>query len=163
VQIPCYNEAESLPRAIADIPRDIPGVDIVQVLVVDDGSTDGTQAVARQCGADYVVRHARNRGLAAAFRTGVEASLRLGADILVNTDADNQYVGADIRRLVSKVLSGEADIVIGDRQTWLRRDFSLLKRVLQFLGSGVVGALTGQPLPDAVRRGRNADEHRHLV
>lgn len=117
VQIPCYNEEQTLARTIAEIPRSMPGVDRVEVLVVDDGSTDGTVEVARRAGADHVVRHAGNRGLAATFRTGLLAALRLGADVVVNTDGDNQYPGDAIPRLIAPILAGRADIVVGDRDT----------------------------------------------
>ncbi|MFQ5524854.1 MAG: glycosyltransferase family 2 protein [Thermoanaerobaculia bacterium] len=150
VQIPAYNEAGSLPAAIADIPREIPGVESVRVLVVDDGSSDGTETVAREAGADHVVRHTKNRGLARAFRTGLDTCLELGADIIVNTDADNQYVGADIPKLVQPILEGRADVVIGDRQTGTIAGFSWIKKLLQRLGSGVVRRLSGTKVPDAV-------------
>ena len=115
VQIPCFNEEATLAQTVADIPRQIEGVPHVEVLVVDDGSTDRTVAVAREAGVEYIVCHSRNRGLAAAFLTGIESSLRLGADLIVNTDADNQYCGADFPRLIGPILRGEADSVVGDR------------------------------------------------
>lgn len=149
VQIPCYNEAETLPLVLDSIPRRIPGVDQVAVLVIDDGSQDGTVEVARQHGADYIARHTVNKGLARTFRTGLEASLRLGADVIVNTDGDNQYPQADIPRLIAPVLNAEADIVIGDRQTWSVSDFSPLKKFLQAWGSRVVRAVSGTAVSDA--------------
>ena len=149
VQIPCYNEEETLPLVLDSIPRQIPGVDEVQVLVVDDGSTDNTVKVARRHGADYIVRHAENRGLARAFQAGLDACLRLGADIIVNTDGDNQYPQQDIPRLIAPVLGGGADIVIGDRQTWTISEFSPVKKMLEAWGSRVVRAVSGTSVTDA--------------
>ncbi len=149
VQIPCYNEAETLPLVLDSIPRRIPGVDEVRVLIIDDGSQDDTVQVARQHGADYIVRHAANQGLARAFRTGLDACLRLGADVIVNTDGDNQYPQQDIPRLIAPVLAGQADIVVGDRQTWTIPQFSPLKKLLQALGSRVVRAVSGTSVADA--------------
>jgi glycosyltransferase involved in cell wall biosynthesis len=150
IQIPCFNEETALPATLADIPRVIPGVDSVEILVIDDGSTDRTAVVARGLGVDHVVRHRRNRGLAAAFQTGLQHALHLGADVIVNTDADNQYPGSDIPLLIQPILHGEADIVIGDRQTGQVAHFSWLKRRMQWLGSGVVRRLAGLEIPDAV-------------
>jgi glycosyltransferase involved in cell wall biosynthesis len=150
VQIPCYNEEETLPAVVRDIPRSIPGIDRVEILVVDDGSTDRTAEVAREVGVDHVVRHTTNKGLARTFRTGLDACLALGADIVVNTDGDNQYAGADIPRLVEPILEGRADIVIGDRQTATLDHFSPLKKGLQKLGSFMVRRLSGTRVPDAV-------------
>jgi glycosyltransferase involved in cell wall biosynthesis len=149
VQIPCWNEEETLPLVLNSIPRQIAGVDEVQVLIIDDGSQDNTIAVARQHGADYIVRHTANKGLARAFRTGLDACLRLGADIIVNTDGDNQYPQEDIPRLIAPVLKGGADIVIGDRQTWTIAEFSPLKKLLQAWGSRVVRAVSGTSVTDA--------------
>jgi glycosyltransferase involved in cell wall biosynthesis len=150
VQIPCYNEEATLPLTVADIPRRIDGVDSVEILVVDDGSTDRTVEVARAVGVDHVVRHKRNRGLARSFRTGLDACLRLGADVIVNTDGDNQYCGADIPKLVRPILEGRADIVIGDRETHKVAGFSPAKKRLQRLGSAVVRRLSGTAIPDVV-------------
>jgi glycosyltransferase involved in cell wall biosynthesis len=150
VQIPCYNEEATLPQTIADIPRRIDGVDRVEVLVIDDGSSDDTSGAARRAGADHVVRHTRNRGLARAFRTGVDTCLALGADILVNTDADNQYAGSAIPELIRPILEGRADIVIGDRGTGRLPHFSRSKRRLSRIGSYVVRRLSGTSVPDAV-------------
>lgn len=150
VQIPCYNEADTLPHVVADVPREVPGFDRVEILVVDDGSTDGTAAVARELGVDHIVRHRTNQGLARAFRTGLDACLSLGADVIVNTDGDHQYAGADIPRLTQPILDGTADIVVGDRQTHTIEHFSPLKRKLQSLGSSLVRTLSGTGVPDAV-------------
>jgi len=149
VQIPCYNEEETLPLVLNSIPRQISGVEAVKVLVIDDGSNDRTLEVARQHGADYIVGHTGNKGLARTFRTGLDACLRLGADIIVNTDGDNQYPQADIPRLVAPVLNGHADIVIGDRQTWNIAEFSPLKKLLQAWGSQVVRAVSDTSVVDA--------------
>lgn len=150
VQIPCYNEEGSLPATLAAIPREVPGVDRVEVLVIDDGSRDGTVEVARRLGVEHVVSHPVNRGLAQAFQTGLDAALRLGADVVVNTDADNQYPGAAIPELIRPILEGRADLVVGDRQTRRLAHFSGLKRLLQRLGSAVVRRLSGVDVPDAV-------------
>lgn len=150
VQIPCFNEAETLAATIADIPRDIPGLSEVKILVIDDGSTDKTAAVALSSGADHLVRHAGNQGLAAAFRSGLDASLRLGADVIVNTDADGQYRGADIPRLAMPIVDGQADMVIGDRGVASIQHFSRRKRLLQVFGNWVVRRFSGLPLSDAV-------------
>jgi glycosyltransferase involved in cell wall biosynthesis len=150
VQIPCYNEQENLPKTVADIPRQIEGIDEVEILVVDDGSTDRTIEVAHEIGVDYIVRHTNNKGLARAFRTGLDSCLRLGADIIVNTDGDNQYAGADIPRLIQPILDGTADIVVGDRQTKAVPQFSPAKKKLQALGSHSVRRLSGLNIPDAV-------------
>lgn len=150
VQIPCYNEADTLPGVVRDIPRTIPGVDKVEVLVIDDGSTDGTAQLAREAGVDHIVRHNTNRGLAQSFRTGLDACLALGADIVVNTDGDNQYDGSGIPLLIAPILNGVADIVVGDRQTDRTPHFSFLKKRLQRMGSSAVRVLSGTPVPDAV-------------
>lgn len=150
VQIPCLNEAETLPGTVADIPRQIDGIDQVEILIIDDGSTDGTADVARKIGVDHIVQSKKNRGLARSFRAGLEACLKLDADIIVNTDGDNQYAGADIAKLVQPILRGEADMVVGDRQTGSIGHFSPLKKALQKLGSFAVRALSGATIPDAV-------------
>ncbi len=149
IQIPCYNEEATLPLVIADLPRSIPGIDEIEYLVVDDGSQDCTCEVARSLGVHHVVFHPRNRGLAAAFITGIEASLAAGADIIVNTDADNQYYGGDIRALVAPILKGSADIVVGDRGVTQSQHFSPIKRFLQWFGSWIVQRSAGIPVPDA--------------
>lgn len=150
VQIPSYNEQDTIAEVINHIPRQIPGVDQVEVLIIDDGSDDHTVAVALANGADYVVRHVGNKGLAAAFQTGVDAALRLGADIIVNTDADHQYPGSEIPRLIAPILQHQAEYVIGDRQIENIEHFSPLKKVLQRLGSGVVRWASGTDVPDTV-------------
>src|SRR5262245_35329434 len=150
VQIPCFNEEATLRQTVADIPTRIDGISTIEILVIDDGSTDRTIEVARAAGVDHVVRHQANRGLARSFRTGLEACLRLGADIIVNTDGDNQYAGADIPRLIRPILEGRADIVIGDRQPSQIAHFSSVKKRLQALGSWVVRQLSATSVPDAV-------------
>ena len=148
IQIPCLNEASTLPATIADIPRSVPGIDRVEILVIDDGSRDGTADVARACGADHIVRLRRNKGLAAAFMAGIDASLKQGADFIVNTDADNQYAARDIPKLLGPLLAGEADIVIGDRNIAALRHMSWRKRQLQRLGSWVVRQVSNTTVPD---------------
>ena len=148
IQIPCLNEAETLPATLADLPRSVPGIDTVEVLVIDDGSRDGTSAVARTHGADHVVRLRRNKGLAAAFMAGIDASLKAGADFIVNTDADNQYSGREIGRLLEPLLAGDADIVIGDRNIAALQHMGWRKRQLQRLGSWVVRQVSNTTVPD---------------
>ena len=150
VQIPCLNEAETLPQTVADIPRRIPGIEKVELLIIDDGSSDRTVEVAREIGVDHIVRHRNTMGLARAFRTGIDACLRRGADIIVNTDGDNQYCGADIPKLVGPIVSGESDIVIGNRQTDKIAHFSLFKKILQKTGSAVIRVVSRTDTPDAV-------------
>ena len=150
VQIPCFNEEATLPQTLADIPRQIEGVDTVEILVIDDGSSDATVEVARRLGVEHVVRHRTNRGLAATFTTGLEACLALEADIIVNTDGDNQYAGADIPKLVQPILEGRADLVVGDRQTNQIAHFSPTKKRLQRLGSFVVRQVSQTDVADAV-------------
>ena len=148
IQIPCLNEAETLPATLAELPRSIPGIDVIEVLVIDDGSRDGTADVARASGVDHVVRLRRNKGLAAAFAAGIDASLKRGADFIVNTDADNQYPGHQIAALLVPLLAGEADIVIGDRNIATVRHMSWRKRQLQRLGSWVVRQVSNTSVPD---------------
>jgi glycosyltransferase involved in cell wall biosynthesis len=149
IQIPAFNEAATLGFTLGDLPRHLPGIDAVEWLVVDDGSTDGTAEVARRHGADHVVRLPVNRGLARAFTTGVEAALRAGADIIVNTDADNQYRAADIPALIAPILAGEADMVIGARPIDDMAHFSRVKKLLQRAGSRVVQLASSTRVPDA--------------
>lgn len=149
IQVPCFNEEATLPLTIADLPRDVPGVDVVEWLVIDDGSADSTVEVARRLGVDHIVSHPHNRGLAAAFMTGIDACLRAGADVIVNTDADNQYHGGSIADLVGPVLAGEADMVVGERPIAHIDDFSRSKKALQRFGSSVVRRFSGTGVRDA--------------
>lgn len=149
IQIPCYNEAETLPLVLAELPRSLPGISRLEVLVIDDGSQDGTADIAAELGVDHVLRLPRNMGLAVAFQAGLDYCLRAGADVVVNTDGDNQYPARFIGDLIEPVLRGQADIVIGDRQTYQIAHFSPLKRLLQQLGSWVVRAASGTPVLDA--------------
>jgi glycosyltransferase involved in cell wall biosynthesis len=148
IQIPCHNEAATLPAVLADLPRSVPGFESVQVLVVDDGSEDGSARVAREHGADLVVSHPRRRGLAAAFMTGLEEALALGADAVVNTDGDGQYPGEALPTLVAPVVRGEAELVIGDRSAYRGAETAASKRLLYRLGSAAVGGLTGLEVAD---------------
>ena len=148
IQIPCYNEESTLPATLADLPRAIDGVDAIEWLVIDDGSDDATAQVAHEHGVHQVVRFSANRGLAAAFRVGLQAALEMGADIVVNTDADNQYAGEDIARLVAPIVGGHADVVVGDRGIWRHPEFSFAKKCLQALGSRIVSELAGVRVPD---------------
>jgi glycosyltransferase involved in cell wall biosynthesis len=148
IQIPCFNEELTLPATLAELPRELPGIGEVEWLVVDDGSTDRTVEVAREHGVDHIVRLTNNKGLAEAFQAGLDACLKLGADIIVNTDADNQYHGGDVPKLVTPILAGEADMVIGDRGTDQIDHFSPLKKRLQRWGSAVVRRASGTSVPD---------------
>jgi glycosyltransferase involved in cell wall biosynthesis len=148
IQIPCLNEEQTLPATLADLPRAVPGFDEVEWLIVDDGSTDRTVQVAREHGVDHVVRMTQNRGLAAAFQAGLDASLKLGADVIVNTDADNQYRAADIPELVAPIRAAKADMVVGSREVRKVADFSRVKKILQRLGSWVVRRVSGTQVPD---------------
>lgn len=159
IQIPCFNESETLAQTLASLPRRIDGIDEIEFLVIDDGSRDDTSGIALRMGVHHLVRHRRNRGLAAAFRSGISAALDAGADIIVNTDGDGQYEGADISVLVQPIISGQADIVVGDRGVSHNSHFSPLKRSLQDLGSNVVQRLAGIRIPDAVSGFRAISRH----
>jgi glycosyltransferase involved in cell wall biosynthesis len=149
IQIPCLNEEATLPATIADLPRSVPGIDQVELLVIDDGSTDRTVEVARERGVEHIVRLTNNKGLAAGFQAGLDACLKLGADVVVNTDADNQYQGADVAKLVAPIVAGEADMVVGDRRVTAIDHFSPAKKRLQRLGSWVVRRVSGTEITDA--------------
>ena len=148
IQIPCFNEENQLPATLGDLPRAVEGFDRVEWLVVDDGSRDRTLEVARARGVDHVVRLTNNKGLATAFQAGLDASLKLGADVIVNTDADNQYDARDIPKLVAPILAGEADMVVGDRAVGSVEHFSAVKKRLQRLGSAVVRRASETEIPD---------------
>ena len=148
IQIPCFNEAEQLPQTLADLPREVDGFDVVEWLVVDDGSTDRTVAVARELGVDHLVRLTNHKGLATGFQAGIDTALKLGADVIVNTDADNQYFAADIPKLVQPILEGQADMVVGDREVVGIKHFSPMKVMLQKLGSWVVRQASNTTVPD---------------
>jgi len=150
VQIPCYNEEHTLPATFNDIPKTIKGVDKVEIMIIDDGSKDKTIEVAKQLGVDHIVINKNNRGLARTFRKGIDECLKRGADIIVNTDGDNQYAGWDIPKLIQPILDGKADVVVGDRNTAKVAHFSGIKKFLQKLGSYVVKTLSGVNVPDAV-------------
>ena len=150
VQIPCYNEEHTLPATLADIPKEIDGIDEIEILIIDDGSTDGTLRVAEENEVDHILVNRKNLGLARTFRKGLDACLRLGADIIVNTDGDNQYAGGDIPELIQPILAEEAELVVGDRQTDKLHHFSRGKKILQWFGSGIVSRLSGMDIPDAV-------------
>ncbi len=150
IQIPCLNEQEALPITYSDLPQSIEGIEIIETLVIDDGSTDDTSKVANEIGVDHVITNKNNMGLAKAFGRGLEQCLQRGADIIVNTDGDNQYSGKDIEKLVQPILSGEADIVVGDREVQNIAHFSRFKKLLHSLGSAVVRKLAGIDIPDTV-------------
>lgn len=150
IQIPCLNEAEVLPDTLAKLPRSLPGIDTIEYLIIDDGSSDDTSGIARRWGVHHIVRHRGNRGLAEAFRSGIDKCLAEGADIIVNTDADGQYEGADIAKIVAPVAAGDADICIGDRSVMNNAHFGAGKRLLQRFGSYVVRTLSATDITDAV-------------
>ena len=150
IQIPCYNEEKTLPVTIGELPRQIDRVDEIEILVVDDGSTDNTARIAEESGAHHILSFTKNKGLARAFNEGIEFALGLGADIIVNTDADNQYFGPDTEKLINPILDGNADVVIGDRETRKIRHFSWFKKILQKLGSRLVKNLSNTEIQDAV-------------
>jgi glycosyltransferase involved in cell wall biosynthesis len=149
IQIPCYNEEAQLAGTLEALPRSLPGIDVIETLVIDDGSTDATIAVARAAGATYLLRFPVHLGLAHAFSAGLDAALKLGADVIVNTDADGQYHGPDVVRLIEPILEGQAEMVIGDRAPYRLKHFGFGKRVLQTAGSWVVRQLSGTTVPDA--------------
>lgn len=149
IQIPCYNEEATLPQTVADLPRHIEGIDVIEYLIIDDGSADDTVQVAKDCGVHHVVSFKNNKGLARGFMAGIDACIRLGADIIVNTDADNQYCGSDISKIVKPVLDGTADMVIGARPINDTKHFTRKKKMLQRLGSWVVRIVSGTSVPDA--------------
>src|SRR6185437_780028 len=148
IQIPCFNEEAQLPATLAHLPREIEGIDSVEWLIIDDGSTDKTIEVARAHGVDHIVKLTNHKGLAAGFQAGLDAGLKLGADVIVNTDADNQYEGADIPKLVDPILRGQADMVVGDRRVDTIEHFSPVKKLLQRLGSWVVRQASATEVPD---------------
>jgi glycosyltransferase involved in cell wall biosynthesis len=148
IQIPCLNEAESLPKTLSDIPRKIDGIEKLEVLIIDDGSTDNTSEIAKQNGVEHIIRFTKRKGLAAAFKAGIDASLSLGADIIVNTDADNQYKGSDIPNLIRPILEKRADLVIGNRRIDQVSEFSFIKKKLQKIGSWVVRSISNTNIAD---------------
>ena len=150
IQIPCYNEEETLPLTLADIPHKIEGIDTIEILIIDDGSKDKTVEIAKNLKVNHIVSFKQNKGLARAFEAGIEKCIEEGADIIVNTDGDNQYCGADIPKLVKPLLSGEADVVIGDRQTHKIAHFSIFKKRLQKFGTKVIQNLSQTDVKDAV-------------
>lgn len=149
IQIPCLNEEKTLPLVTADLPTSIPGIDDIEVMIIDDGCTDNTVAVAHSLGIHHIVHHRKTMGLARSFRDGVDYALKHGADIIVNTDGDNQYPSGRIPDLIEPILDGQADIVVGDRQTSKIKEFSAFKKAMQHLGSWVVNKVAGTDIPDA--------------
>lgn len=162
IQIPCLNESEFLPATLKELPRKLPGATEVKWLVIDDGSSDNTTEVALANGVDYVVRFSQNQGLASAFQAGIDAALKLGADIIVNTDADNQYDASAIPALIKPIVDGTADVVVGDRDTGSVQEFSRLKRYLQSLGTSVVQRFSGTKVHDATSGFRAFSRHAAL-
>lgn len=150
IQIPCFNEESTLPKTLEDLPKKIDGIDVIEVLIIDDGSKDKTREVARKHGVHHIVSFSQNRGLAKAFEAGIEFSLKHGADIIVNTDGDNQYFGGDIVNLIRPIIENKADVVVGDRQTRSIAHFSQGKRFLQWLGTSVTNTLAHTNIEDAV-------------
>lgn len=150
IQIPCYNEEKTLPITYVDLPKKIDGVDIIEVLIINDGSTDRTLEIAQSLGINHILNFRKNRGLARAFEAGLNKCLELGADIIVNTDADNQYSGNDIEKLIRPIINNEADVVIGDRQTNKIKHFSFFKKILQKIGSSFIRRISGTEVKDVV-------------
>lgn len=150
IQIPVLNERDTIAAVLDDLPRSIPGISEICILIIDDGCTDDTIRIALKHGADHIVKHTSNKGLAAAYQTGIDTALKLGADIIVNTDGDHQYPGGEIPRLIEPILQGKADVVIGDRQVQQLEHFSPLKKWLQHLGSSVVRWASDTDVPDTV-------------
>lgn len=162
IQIPCFNEAETLPLVFETMPKKLPSVDHVEWLIIDDGSTDHTVEVAKKLGVKHIIHHRRNMGLARSFRDGIDYALKHGADIVVNTDGDNQYPQERIKDLIAPIVDGSADIVIGDRQTATIAHFSGFKKIMQRFGSWVVNKAAGTDLPDAAS-GFRAYSHNALI
>lgn len=165
IQVPCYNESQTLPSALSELPRTVEGFDSVEWLIIDDGSTDDTAQVAKTFGVNHIIRHTHNMGLARAFMTGIEACLERGADVIVNTDADNQYNADDIPSLTAPVVAGEADLVVGARPIDEIREFSRTKRLFQKLGSWIVRLASRTVVPDAPSgfRAFSAEAARHFI
>ena len=149
VQIPCLNEEKTIAQTIKDIPRQIPGIDKVEILVIDDGSSDKTVQIARESGAEHIICFSKTKGLSAAFISGIETAIKLGADIIVNTDGDNQYRGEEISKLIRPILDGRAEIVIGDRKIATIKEFGFVKRHLHKLGNIIVRRISGLAIFDA--------------
>ena len=148
IQIPCLNEEQTLPATLKDIPTQIEGIDSIEIVIIDDGCTDRTVEIARENGVEHVLSFAANRGLGHAFAAGIDYCLQAGADIIVNTDGDNQYYGGDIPKLVAPILAGRAELVIGDREPAKVKHFSFVKKTLQVVGSRVISRLAGLDVPD---------------
>lgn len=159
IQIPCYNEEQSLPVVLSELPRELEGIDTIEWLIIDDGCEDETVAVAKKHGVDHVVSHPKNLGLAAAFMTGIKTSLKLGADIIVNTDADNQYKSEYIKDLIQPILTNKAEFVIGARPISDIEGFSSIKKILQKIGSWTVRMASSTDIPDAPSGFRAISQH----
>jgi len=162
IQIPCYNEEQTIAKTLEDLPKSIPGIDVIETLIIDDGSNDRTVKIAKQHGVQHFVKFTQNLGLARAFAAGLEKSLELGADIIVNTDADNQYKGSDIPRLIQPILDKKAEIVIGDRQVDKIHEFSRLKKIMQKFGSYIVRKVSQTNIPDTTSGFRAYSRHAAL-